>query len=38
MGYEKCIERFWSKNLTGREHLEGKGVNGRIKLEWVLKK
>jgi hypothetical protein len=29
-------EIFWSENRTGRDHLEEKGVDGRIIFEWIL--
>jgi hypothetical protein len=29
--------KFWSENMKGRDHLEELGVNGRIKLERILK-
>jgi hypothetical protein len=32
-GYEHCIQKFWSKNLKGRDHSEDLGVDGRILLE-----
>jgi hypothetical protein len=30
---EKCVQKFWSENLKGRDHLEDLGVDGRIILE-----
>lgn len=30
-------DKFWSKNLNGREHLEDLGIDGRI-LKWILMK
>jgi hypothetical protein len=30
--------RIWSGNLTGRDHSEDLGVNGRLILEWILGK
>jgi len=29
---------FWLENLKGRDHLEDTGVDGKIILEWVLRK
>jgi len=30
--------KFWLENLKRRDHLEELGVDGRIILEWILKK
>jgi hypothetical protein len=30
--------KFWSGNPKGRDHLVDVGVDGRIILEWILKK
>jgi hypothetical protein len=30
--------KFWSENLKGSDHSEDLGVDGRIKLEWILQK
>jgi hypothetical protein len=30
--------KFWSENLNGRDHLEDLAVDGKIILEWILKK
>jgi hypothetical protein len=30
--------KFWLENLKGRDHLEDKGVDGKIILEWILGK
>jgi len=27
--------KFWSENLNRRNHSEDKGVDGKIKLEWI---
>jgi hypothetical protein len=29
---------FWLENLMGRDHLEDLGVDGKIILEWILRK
>jgi hypothetical protein len=29
---------FWLENLKGRDHLEDLGVDGKIILEWILRK
>jgi hypothetical protein len=29
---------FWLENLTGRDHSEDIGVDGKIILEWILAK
>jgi hypothetical protein len=29
---------FWSESLTGRDHAEDLGVDGKIILEWILVK
>jgi hypothetical protein len=34
---EKSI-KFWSKNMKGRDHLEGLVIDGRIILERILEK
>jgi len=35
---EKCIQNFGMENLTGRDHSENLGVDGRIILELILQK
>jgi hypothetical protein len=30
--------KFWLKSLKGKDHTEDLGVDGRIPLEWILKK
>jgi len=30
--------KFWSEDPKGRDHSEDVGVDGRIILEWILKK
>jgi len=30
--------KYWSENLSGRHHVENIGVDGRIKLDRILKK
>jgi hypothetical protein len=34
---EKCTV-LWMENLTGRNHLEDLGVDGKTILEWILGK
>jgi hypothetical protein len=34
----KTYAKFLLQNLKGRDHLEDANVNGRIILEWILKK
>jgi hypothetical protein len=29
---------FWLEKLKGRDHLEDTGVDGRMRLEWILRK
>jgi hypothetical protein len=29
---------FWLESLKGREHLEDVGLDGKIILEWILRK
>jgi hypothetical protein len=36
MGEARNAYRFWPKNLKGRDHSKDLGVNGNIKLEWIL--
>jgi len=31
-------KKSWSKKLNERDHLENLGVDGRMKLEWILMK
>jgi hypothetical protein len=35
---EKCIQYFGLENLKGREHLEDRGINREVIIEWVLGK
>jgi hypothetical protein len=37
-GSNEMYTEFWSGNLKGRDHMEDLGVDGRIIIEWVLKK
>jgi len=34
----ETYSKFCSENLKGRDHLEDKGVDGRIILGWILSK
>jgi hypothetical protein len=36
-GY-KCIQGFGWGNQRERDHLEGSGLDGRIKLRWIFRK
>jgi hypothetical protein len=36
--YEKCIHHFLYENRHERDNLGGLGVDGRIILNWILKK
>jgi hypothetical protein len=38
IGDEKWRQNIKSENLTGRDHLEDLGVDGRIALKWILEK
>jgi hypothetical protein len=35
---KQMYKKFWTGNLTGKEHSEDLGVDGRIILEWILGK
>jgi hypothetical protein len=35
---KKRIQKFWSENLEGRDHVEDLDVIERIILEWILGK
>jgi hypothetical protein len=30
--------KFWSENLKGSDHSEDPGVDGKIILEWIIRK
>jgi hypothetical protein len=30
--------KLWSKNVKGRDHFEELGIDGKIILEWILRK
>jgi hypothetical protein len=32
------VQKFWSKNLKGRDHSEDLGVDRRIIEEWIFRK
>jgi hypothetical protein len=34
----ETYSKFCSENLKGRDHLEDKGVDGKIILEWTVEK
>jgi hypothetical protein len=38
MGREEEHTGVWWENLTERDHLKESGVDGRIKLKWILRK
>jgi len=35
---ERCIQGFGAGNLRERDHLEDRGVDGRIILKWIFRK
>jgi hypothetical protein len=37
-GRDECVKKFWFEKLKGRDHSEGRGVDGRVILEWILGK
>jgi hypothetical protein len=37
-GRDEMHTIFWLENLTGRDHLEDLGVDGKIILEWIVGK
>jgi len=37
-GIKEVHERFWCGSVKERDHLEGKGIDGRIMLEVIQKK
>jgi len=37
-GRDEMRTHFWSENLKGRDHAEHLGIDGRIILEWILRK
>jgi len=38
MGERRSVTGFWWENLGKRDHLEDKGMNGRIILRWIFRK
>jgi len=34
-GESRCSAEWWFANLKERDHLEGKGVDGRVMLKWI---
>jgi hypothetical protein len=38
MGRGELYARFWQGNMKERDHLEERGIDGRIILRWIFRK